>query len=114
MLPPTKTRQVRDHLAKQPVFVVAGKFTTLEEALQRGRELKEKTQGKFTPEVWSSGRYKEEYIYAVVDPQSKSHLHGKGFEDLEILTGADLTVITSELFQERFTLDQPMWNNGPE
>ena len=101
-IPPRKTQQVRDHLAKQPVYLVAGKFKDREEAMTRGRELMKKTQGNFKSEIWSFGRWKEEMSYVLVDSQSADHIEGNAFETLEAMTGVDFTVISSQHFDERF------------
>ena len=106
-IPPRKTQQVRDHLAKQPVYLVTGKFKDREEALTRGRELMKKTKGKFKPEVWSSGRSKEGMIYVLVDSQSADHIKDNAFETLEAMTGVDFTVMSSQNFDERFTVVSP-------
>lgn len=103
-IPPRKTQQVRDHLAKQPVYLVAGKFKNREDAVTRGRELIEKTKEKFKPEVWSSGRWKEEMIFVLVDSQSAEHIIGNAFETLEAMTGVNLTVMSSQNFDERFAV----------
>jgi hypothetical protein len=100
-IPPRKTQQVRDQLAKQPVYLIAGKFKNAEEAVKKGRELMEKTQGKFKPEIWSTGRWKEEMIYVVADSQSEEHINDNTFETLEALTGVDFTVMSSQSFDER-------------
>jgi hypothetical protein len=100
-IPPRKTQQVRDHLSKQPFYLVAAKFKDREEAVQSGQELMERTKGKFRPEVWSSGRWKEEMIYVVVDSQSADHIKGNAFETLEAMTGVDFTVMSSQDFDER-------------
>ena len=104
-IPPRKTQQVRDQLAKQPVYLIAGKFKNGEEAVKRGRELMEKTQGKFKPEIWSAGRWEEEMVYVVADSQSAEHINGNGFETLEALTGVDFTVMSSQDFDERIAVD---------
>ena len=81
--------------------MIAGKFKTEHEAVKRGRELTEKTQGKFKPEVWSAGRWKEEMMYVVVDSQSEAHINGNAFETMEAMTGVDFTVMSSQTFDER-------------
>lgn len=100
-IPPRKTQQVRDHLAKQPVYLVAGKFKDKQEALETARALIEKTEGKFKPEVWTSGIGESDLIYVLVDSQSADHIKGNGFEALELMTGVDFTVMSSQKFDER-------------
>jgi hypothetical protein len=100
-IPDRKTRQVRDHLAKQPIYLIAGKFKTLDEALARARELIQTTQGKFEPEVWSAGSSTEQLDFVVADSKSRDHLRGGGFEAFEKETGTDLSAMSSERFIER-------------
>ncbi|MES2997421.1 MAG: hypothetical protein V4733_11485 [Verrucomicrobiota bacterium] len=101
-IPPRKTQQVRDHLVKQPVYLVAGKFKNQEEAMKKAREFIEKSNGKFKPEVWSS--WGGDTIYVVADSQSAAHIMGKAFEAFEATTGLDFTVMSSEPFSERFVV----------
>ncbi len=103
-IPPRKTIQVRDQIAKQLVYLIVGKFKDSKEAVKRGLELIEKTHGKFEPEVWSVGRWKEEMIYVLVDSKSMEHIEGNAFENLEALTGVDLSVMSSELFDEKIAV----------
>jgi hypothetical protein len=100
-IPPRKTQQVLDHIAKKPMYLIAGKFKTAEEAIKKGRDLMEKTQGKFQSEIWSAGRSKEEMVYVVADSQTEEHINNNAFETLEALMGVDLTVMSSKSFDER-------------
>jgi hypothetical protein len=100
-IPPRKTTQVRDHMVKQPVYLIAGHSKDMAEAIKMARELIKKTNGKFRPEVWSSGRSPEDVIYVVADSNSSQHLSRSQFEETEKLTGADLSAMSSADFQER-------------
>jgi len=100
-IPPRKTQQVRDQLSKQTVYLVAGSFKAVEEAVQSGRELIEKSNGKFKPEVWSVGRWSEEMQYVVADSESARRIERNEFKILEALTGVDFTVMDGKYFTER-------------
>ncbi|RBP40533.1 hypothetical protein DES53_108240 [Roseimicrobium gellanilyticum] len=100
-IPPRKTKQVRDQLAKQPVYLIAGHSKNKDEAIKLAQELIKKTKGKFRCEVWSSGRYAAEMIYVVADSDSSQHLARFRFEETEKLTGVDLSVMSSADFSER-------------
>lgn len=106
-IPPRKTQQIRDHLTKQPVYLIAGEFHEKGEAAQKGMELIEKSGGKFQPEIWSLVRGNVETVYVVADSQSEYHIHHDAFDAMEKMTEADLTVMPSQNFLER-TAAEPL------
>lgn len=103
-IPPRKTQQVRDQISKQPVYLIAGKFKSSDEAVEMARKLIEKTQGKFVPEVWSYKSPEDKIIYALADSQSTDHLNGNHYELLETSTGVHFTAMSSEVFDERLSV----------
>lgn len=100
-IPPRKTTQVRDQMVKQPIYLIAGHSKDKEEAIKMAREFIKKTNGRFRPEVWSSGRLPEDMIYVVAASDSSQHLGRFQFEELEKLIGAELSVMSSADFKER-------------
>lgn len=113
-IPPRKTTQVRDQLAKQPVYIVAGHSGDKEQAMTLARDLLKKTDGKFKPEVWTCGHSAQKTIYVVADAESNEHLGRFQFEAMEKLTGMDLGVMSSDDFTERTPVDAKAGANKKE
>ncbi len=104
-IPPNKTTQVRDQINKQPVYLIAGKFKSRDEADDLGRKLIEKTKGKFVPEIWTYKSQEDKVIYALADSNSTDHLNGDHYESLEALSGVHFTAMSSGLFEVRMAVE---------
>lgn len=104
-VPPQITKQVLDQSTMQPVYLVAGRFDSLEEALSRGQALLEKARGlkiyNFHPEIWSSRPPADRIEYLVAETYSKELIESAGIPQIEKALEIDFTPVSSERFIER-------------
>ncbi len=110
-IPPRRSRQVMDHLTKQPFYLIAGSFSSLEEARKQATSLVEKIKasgvGHFMPEIWSAPESMNQTVFLVADSSSSTNIHGGAFKKLETRLGVELIVRSSEDFLEKFPLGEP-------
>lgn len=105
-VPPETTKQQRDQAAAQPVYLVAGKFESREEAEQTARAILTKARGLKVPafqlEIWSleDGTMKTKYVIA--DASSTYRIGIGGISKLEEALEIRLTPMSSERFIEKF------------
>lgn len=104
-VPPDVTKRQRDQSTAQPVYLIAGKFKTREEAVQAARIMVTKAKGKkfygFYPEIWSfeDGTLKTQYV--VADSFSTERIIRGGIPEMEKTLEIHLTPMSSDHFIER-------------
>lgn len=103
---PEITKKQRDQVSAQPVYLVAGKFDSRDEAMQAARPILSKARGMkfhgFDLEIWSmeDGTSKTKYVIA---ESSSTHRIGKGgIPEIEKALEIQLTPMSSERFIEKF------------
>lgn len=104
-VPPVLTKQALDQSTMQPIYLVAGRFDSLAEAVARGQALLEKARGlkiyNFHPEIWSVRQPTDRIEYLVAESYSKELLESARIPELEKALEIDFTPVSSERFIER-------------
>jgi hypothetical protein len=102
---PEITKQVRDQSTLKPLYLIAGKFASEQEALTEARALKAKTVAQktygFHPEVWSVADATGKTLYVIAEQFSMELIERGGVEKLEQILGIKLVPMTSKNFKER-------------
>jgi hypothetical protein len=105
-VPPEITKRQRDQASVQPVYLVAGKFESREDAVQAARPIMAKARDlkihSFQLEIWSleDGTMKTKYVIA--DQSSTYRIGIGGIPKLESDLQIQLTPMSSERFVEKF------------
>lgn len=105
-VPPNVTKQLRDQASAQPVYLISGKFGTLEEALKAAASLvtkaKEMEFVQFRPEIWSfvDGTLKTQFVIA--EMYSTEQIEANRVPEIEKALEIRLTPMSSGRFIEKF------------
>lgn len=100
------SKQIQDHLQRQPMYIVAGRFENLEDAMTHARNVTKVTGHVLGHEVWSMQVCLDKWVYVVCDVNSTDHLENPGFAAIEQRTGLQLEVIPGEKLWERFEVNR--------
>ncbi len=104
-VPPHLTKQALDQSTMQPIYLVAGKFDSLAEAVVRGQALLEKARRlriyNFHPEIWSVRQPTDRTEYLVAEAYSKELLESARMLEIEKALEIDFIPVSSERFVER-------------
>jgi hypothetical protein len=110
-IPPRWSRQVMDHLWLKPFYLIAGTYPTLEDARTQAAALEAKIRSNpgtgYHPEIWSVQEASLSTVFVIADSNSAENIQGDRFKNLETRLGVDLTVRSSERFQEKWSLVPP-------
>lgn len=105
---PGITKQIRDQALLKPLYLIAGKFGTEQEALAEARALKAKAAAaknhRFHPEVWSVWEPTDKIVYVIAEQFSMELIDRGGVQALEKLLEIDLVPVGSKNFRERTLL----------
>lgn len=108
-LPPARSKQVKDQMTMQPIYLVAGTFDTKESAVARAQELVKKAREmKFYgihPEVWSARPPTDKMVWHVVEAFSKEMIQNNAVPRTEETLGVRLVPMTSKSFIERTVVE---------
>jgi hypothetical protein len=105
-VPPEVTKKQRDQASAQPVYLVAGKFESRDEAMQAARAIMAKARELkvygFVLEIWSleDGTMKTKYVIA--ERFSTERIGKGGIPDMEKSLEIRLTPMSSGRFIEKF------------
>lgn len=105
-VPPEIAKQQRDLVSAQPVYLVAGKFETLDEAMHAARPMVVKAREMklygFDLEIWSleDGTLKTKYVIA--ETFSTERIEKGGIPEIEKALEIQLNPMSSKRFIERF------------
>lgn len=109
-LPPGRSKQVRDQLAMQPLYLVTGTFDTEEAAVASARELVKKAgEMKFYgihPEIWSARAPTDKTAWHVVERFSTEMIQSNALTRTEAALGIRLVPMTSKSFIERTVVER--------
>lgn len=109
-LPPGRSKQVRDQLTMQPIYLVAGTFATEEAAVASARELVKKAgEMKFYgihPEIWSARPPTDKVVWHVVERFSTEMMESNAVPRAEAALGIRLVPMTSKSFIERTVVER--------
>lgn len=101
-LPPDVTVQVRAHLSRQPAYLVAGSFNTESAAVAAAQEMLRRCRDQpvrgFQPAVWSARRRGDAVAFLITSPLAGTAITSGGFDRLEEVLGAELSVEASAPF----------------
>jgi len=102
---PEDARLVRDQTALKPLYLVAGTFDTIDEAIRTAREMRVKSRNakfySFHPEIWEARLPTDRTVFMVAEEHSMELIQsGRLSKAVEIL-GTDLVPTSSGRFLRR-------------
>jgi hypothetical protein len=107
-VPPGITKRVRDQALLKPLYLIAGKFGSEQEALAEARALKTKAAAaksyQFHPEVWSVWEPTDKIVYVIAEQYSMELIDRDAVQALERLLEVELVPMGSKNFRERTQL----------